>query len=647
MTSLIRKFNKIVLLIYLPALLVADPGPLKTSDVKRTMEEIFTYHVEHKSLDPLVVQRSFKIFIEQFDPDRVYLLNSEVKPYLELSPNRVEQIIAEYNRGNFSSYVALSELFDNAISRSRRLRAETEAEFVSMQGLPADKNYPRAYVNYASNEAELKRRAKEQLIRYANRAGRQQEITHWNTPLKEKAFAFYEGKLRHREAQYISEGSKINEHYLTQHILKAMVRSLDAHSLYFSPDEAISLRTSLQKEFHGVGVVLQETFNGVIVTDLVLGGPAEKHGNVQKGDLIVAIDDHSIEGLFYEEALKEMQGPVGTSVKLTLKRDSQLVNVSLKRQKITMDQERLSYTVEPFANGYIAKITLPGFYDNGKGLTAENDLKKAMQEIEAMGPVYGMVLDLRENSGGFLTQAVKIAGYFVPRGVIVISKYADGEVRYFRDLDGRSFYDGPVVVLTSKLSASASEIVAQALQDYGRAPIVGDTRSFGKGTMQYQTITDERASRYYTVTVGRFYTVSGRSNQLEGVKSDIVVPSMYAPYNIGERFLEYPVSNSNLGFSLFDSQIAQEQKANGFKQNSPVPYLIKETRWNKMMPTLKANSAKRLASDPNFQAFLKMSDPEYKPVKSEEGGLSFGEEDLQMTESVNIIKDMIWLQGHS
>lgn len=644
MRSLITKFNKIAILILLPTFLVADPRPLKTSDVKRTMEEIFTYHVEHKSLDPLVVQRSFKIFIEQFDPDRVYLLNSEVKPYLELSSKQIEQIIADYNRGSYSYYVALSALFDHAISRSRGLRASVEADFVSMQGLPEDHNYPRAYIDYAANEAQLKKRAREQLIRYTNQAGRQQGISHWNTPLKEKAFAFYERIIRRRESRYINEGGGVNEHHLTEHILKAMVRSLDAHSLYFSPEEAISLRTSLQTEFHGVGVVLQETFNGVTVADLVLSGSAAKSGKVQKGDVIVAINDYSIEGKYYEETLKQLQGPVGSSVKLTLKRNDQLYSVHLQRQKIIVDTERLSYSVEPFADGFIAKITLPGFYDNGSGINAENDLKKAMKEIQAMGPVYGMVLDLRENPGGFLTQAVKVAGYFVPKGVIVISKYSDGEVRYFRDLDGRNFYDGPVAVLISKQSASASEIVAQALQDYGRAVIVGDTRSFGKGTMQYQTITDERASRYYTVTVGSFYTVSGRSNQLEGVKSDIVVPTAYAPYNIGERFLEYPVSNSNLGFSLFDSQIAQEQKANGFKKNSPVPYLIKETRWSRMMPTLRKNSAKRLSESASFQAFLKSSNPEMRSAKSS-GEVSFGEEDLQMEESVNIVKDMIWLNN--
>ena len=136
--------------------------------------------------------------------------------------------------------------------------------------------------------------------------------------------------------------------------------------------------------------------------------------------------------------------------------------------------------------------------------------------------------------------------------------------------------------------------------------------------------------------------VSGRSNQLKGVKADIFIPSMYAPYNIGERFLEFPVSNSNFGFSLFDSQIAQEQKANGFKQNSPVPYLIKESRWNRMMLILRKNSARRLTENASFQAFLQYSNPETRPA-SNNAEVSFGEEDLQMEESVNIVKDMIWL----
>src|SRR5262249_53796114 len=155
---------------------------------------------------------------------------------------------------------------------------------------------------------------------------------------------------------------------------------------------------------------------------------------------------------------------------------------------------------------------------------------------------YGLVLDLRENAGGFLSQAVKVSGIFLSNGIVVISKYSRGDVHFLRNIVGRSYFNGPLVILTSKMSASASEIVAQALQDYGVGIVVGDERTFGKGSIQYQTVTDMSTDLFFKVTVGKYYTASGRTTQIEGVKTDIVVPTHYAPYHIGERYLEYPLS---------------------------------------------------------------------------------------------------------
>ena len=159
-------------------------------------------------------------------------------------------------------------------------------------------------------------------------------------------------------------------------------------------------------------------------------------------------------------------------------------------------------------------------------------------KLKSQGNLRGLILDLRSNSGGFLSQAVKVAGLFISDGVIVISKYSNGEEKFYRDVDGKTVYDGPLVVLTSKATASAAEIVAQALQDYGVALVVGDEHTYGKGTIQTQTVTDNRSTSYFKVTVGKYYTVSGHTPQKEGVKADIVVPGRWSKEKIGEMSID-------------------------------------------------------------------------------------------------------------
>ncbi len=172
--------------------------------------------------------------------------------------------------------------------------------------------------------------------------------------------------------------------------------------------------------------------------------------------------------------------------------------------------------------------------------------------MEGKGKLLGLVLDLRNNPGGYLTQAVKVAGLFISDGVVVVSKYSNGEIQYYRDLDGNPQYTGPLVVLTSRLTASAAEIVAQALQDYGVALVVGDDRTYGKGTIQAQTVTDTGASSYFKVTVGEYFTPSGKSPQLTGVKSDVLLPGPYSKTKVGEKYLDHPIAADHIAPSFND-----------------------------------------------------------------------------------------------
>ena len=292
------------------------------------------------------------------------------------------------------------------------------------------------------------------------------------------------------------------EHQFALRILKAFAKSLDTHSSFFSPEEAHDMRLSLEKQFEGVGVILFEGVDGVMISEVVKGSPAEQSGQIQVNDLLVEIDGTLLDSLAFEEVLdllkKDNHREIfwGSSASMNDGHAS-LFSVSLLKRPIVMNEDRFNDELGKIGDGVIGKISLYSFYESNDGMSSEKDIKEAIKAFQKIGPLYGLILDLRENSGGFLSQAVKVSGLFLSNGVIVVSKYGRGEIHYLRNIVGRSFFNGPLVVLTSKMSASASEIVAQALQDYGVGFIVGDERTFGKGSIQYQTVTDENADRIF------------------------------------------------------------------------------------------------------------------------------------------------------
>ncbi|CCB88208.1 tail-specific protease Tsp [Simkania negevensis] len=629
--------------------LFSDDFTLAPSNVRETMEKMFAYHVENREFSPIVVRRSFKVYIQQFDPERLYLLKGEVEGFLSIDNRMVNQVIRDYRYDRFPAYAQLNQAIQKAIARQQKIRQEVvgkilrEGPAVLSQPLP-DEDY-----DYAKNSKELYERVYFRLIRDMKYSLKKKGVSDPSPELLKKILIFRESKVTLSEQSYLpQESEELNNHYLTLHILKAMAKSLDAHSGYYSPKEAYEIRANLKKEFSGIGVVFREDFDGIYVADLIQGGPAHRSQQVEIGDALMGLNGQSVTEMHFEEVLDLMKGGSGSKVTLQLQKQKtkEQHTVQLVREKIVMNDDRLSVEFEPFADGVIGKINMPGFYDNGADVSAEKDLREALRTLRNHGKIYGIVLDLRENSGGFLTQAIKVSAMFINGGIIVVSKYADGEVSYARDVDGRHYYSGPFAVLISKASASAAEIVAAALQDHGAALIVGDERSYGKGSMQYQTLTDERATSFFKVTVGRYYTASGRSPQITGVKSDILVPTIFHPYNIGERYLEHPIASDQLTGEVFGSLNKVKKGSFRDREAISVPYLAPHpSEWRQMLSQLQANSQERLSKDRNFQFFLKIAEG-YRPKRTgfqsrrESVVSNYGAEDLQMKEAVEIVKDM-------
>lgn len=636
---------------------------LNIGDIPQVMERLFHFHIENKEWTPTLIRRSLRLYIEQFDADKSYLLESEIAPYLAISAQRAEEICSRVQKRNYADFIELNGILQKAILRARNLRRSIAEQLLTgLREFPSSSIAPPA--QYPKTEEEIVQRQMNRMTRFYLFHQARTQID--SSARKQRVYALFEKKMSRTENGYLfldSEGKRLSqeqiEHLFSLRILKSFAKSLDTHTAFFSPEEAYEMRLSLEKQFEGVGVILSEGIDGVMIANLIEGGPAELSGQIQVNDQLVEIDGKIIAQTPFEEVLDLLKKKDRSEIILGFKRFDPVVKketffrVSLMKQPIAMKDTRIQTSYERVEDGIIGKIALHSFYESSDGVSSEKDMKEAIRAFREKGDLKGLILDLRENSGGFLGQAVRVAGLFVSNGVIVISKYGKGDVHYLRNIVGKNYFSGPLIVLTSKMSASASEIVAQALQDYGVALVVGDERTFGKGSIQYQTITDANADLFFKVTVGRYYTVSGRSTQIDGVLADIVVPTAYAPYKIGERYLEYPLPPDQVDSAYLDPLTDLDEKARQLFQKRYLPSLQRVVPfWKKALPVLRQNSADRIAADPEFQIFLE----KLEKVRGRQSGtmvnavdeqIEIGMDDLQMRESVHILKDMIDLEAEA
>lgn len=623
---------------HLKGAIASESQHLKITDVRNIVEEMLSYHIETKDVSPLLIIRSIKMFIEQFDPKKSYLIFSEVEPYLfHLNSATLEQAVDSFYKDEYPLFEKVNQTIEKAIRRARKWRTEFYRDFIETRGNltiePTDPSF-----QYVHTLEQLKKRIKSNMLRAFLRENHKQEGDFWNEKRCKKICSLFEKRAAIQEQAYLSD-CREREDRLATHIIKSVARSLDAHTAFFDKEEAYEIKSCLEKQFDGIGIGLREGLDGIEISNIIKGSPAERSGQVQVGDSIVEIDGTPTEDLSYQDLLERLKGTVNQPVSLGLMRrekNGELIRIDLKRERILMEEDRVGLAYKPFMDGIIGILKLSSFYESGGSLSCEADLKNGLRELKKNGKLLGLILDMRENLGGFLSQAIKVTSLFITSGIVAISKYAQGEVQYIRNLDPRTYYDGPLIVLTSKLSASATEIVAQALQDYGIALVIGDKRTYGKGTIQYQTITNSQAFSFFKVTIGKYYTVSGRSTQISGVKADIVVPSLFAHYPIGEKYLEYALPNDRVSSIYSDSLSDIPQPNHLWFRNNYLPFLQKkETRWNLLLPELLSKSSDRIQKNPDFRKIDEMRDGLTQAVPY----------DLQQEEVINILKDMIQLNS--
>lgn len=639
------------LLLILPPLLVEAKLPVLTPPIVTTkLNEIMKAHASYKNLNEELVQRSLERYIDSLDPNKTYFLESDIQQWLKPSPVLVKKVLDDFNHSSFTTFFGIHDAMVQAIKRRHELEKKIDAAVLpSHVSLKEFKD-----MKWAQTNEEL-------MDRWAKIKALQIETsTKLNAEVKDKALQRISKRQTKYEEEILNRDPIFRERTVLSNVLKATASVLDTHTAYFTPDEATQFMINVQQRLFGIGAQLRDDLNGFTVVKIIDGGPAAIGKELKAKDRVIAVNGEPVVGMDIIEAVDLIRGEENTPVTLTVIRENkdgeaqkdEKLDVVVRRGQVVLKETRFSSSYEPFGDGVIGYVRLYSFYQDPDSASA-TDISNEINKLKNEHKLKALILDLRYNTGGLLTQAVDVSGLFMNKGTVVSVKDHTGSIQHLRNLGGKEVWNGPLIILVNRASASASEIVAQTLQDYGRAIIIGDPNTYGKGSFQTFTLnTTANASvdpeGEYKVTRGRYYTVSGKTPQLTGVSSDIVVPGVLSELEVGERFAKYPLANDqikdNYDDDLADVPFTQRSKIKMLYKFDLQPKLLV---YNPYLMKLKDNSSYRIEHNLSYQSLLKElkkdkddTSVELAEAEAEEPGT---QNDLQLTEAYNIMKDLLVL----
>ncbi|OIP00463.1 MAG: hypothetical protein AUJ98_07935 [Bacteroidetes bacterium CG2_30_33_31] len=520
-------------------------------------------HYDRKLMDDNFSREVFEKYLEQLDFSKKFFIKEDVDALIKYR-DLIDDELKEHKVDFFElSLKLMSERIVEAESYYKEILSKP-FDFDVDESIEVDDKK----TNWASNKVELKdawRKALkyETLIEISNKLDIQEGAKIKNdTLVKQQTFEVIEkearAKILKRNDDWFRRLHQVEHFDRLSYFMNAIASVYDPHTNYFPPKDKEDFDISISGQLEGIGATLNEKDGYVQVVSIVPGSPSWKQGDLKPNDLIIKVaqgNDEPVDvvGMRLDNAVKLIRGKKGTTVKLTVKNvEGNLVVIPIVRDVVIIeDSYAKSVIVKNSAtNKRIGYIYLPQFYVNfnqsNGGRRCSDDVLKEIQKLKKEN-IDGLVIDLRNNGGGSLPDVVKMAGFFIPFGSIVQVKESNGNSEVLRDIDKEMYYDGPMAVMVNGNSASASEIFAAALQDYGRAVIVGSEMTFGKGTVQrildLDQIVNNKQSEFkplgaLKITFQKFYRIDGGSTQLKGVSSDIVFPDNMMYIDYGERELE-------------------------------------------------------------------------------------------------------------
>jgi carboxyl-terminal processing protease len=385
--------------------------------------------------------------------------------------------------------------------------------------------------------------------------------------------------------------------------LNAIATQFDPHTYYFAPQEKDRFDASISGKFEGIGARLQKKNQEVRIIEVISGGPVWRDQLLEEEDVIMKVAQENEEpvdvaGMRLDDVVKLIKGPKGTTVYLTVKHvDATVEVIPITRDIVELEDAFAKSSIITKENKKFGVIHLPKFYvdfnDYGER-NAASDVKKEIEKLKSEN-VEGIILDLRGNGGGSLQTVVDMTGFFIKDGPVVQVKSTGGKKQVLKDTDASVTWDGPLVLMVNEFSASASEIIAAALQDYKRAVVIGSKQTFGKGTVQNVVDLNQIISSNthgdlgaLKITTDKFYRINGGSTQLEGVKSDIVFPGRYSYIETGEQAQDNPLSWDQISPADYQTwntsgnfDFAVEQSKKRIASNSYMMLIDEQAQWIK------------------------------------------------------------------
>ena len=586
----------------------AFKGPDNGDKEKVILEAVLAmmkqYHFKNPPLDDNFSHKLYDVYMDRLDGMKRFLIMGDLDLMDDYRDSLDDLIKAEDLRFFELSY----KLINNSIEKTRKWYPEILAQpfdFSAPDSIETDGKKRQ----FAKDDAELREfwvsyLKYETLTRLADKLKEQDEATEVPEGGK-KSMAELEADARKDVKEVFDDWyermDKVRRSDRFEMYVNSITNVYDPHSDYFNPKEKEDFDINMSGRLEGIGARLQMDGDYTKVVAVIPGGPAWKQKELEVDDKIFKVQQETekepvdVTGWLVDEVVTLVRGPKGTKVTLTVKKaDGSVREITILRDEVILDEGFAKSAILELEGevGNVGYITLPKFYadfENPNGRSCSQDVEIEVKKL-MQSNVKGIILDLRNNSGGSLNDVVQMSGLFIEAGPIVQVKGRDATPYVLKDKDEKVVYTGPLIVMVNTQSASASEILAAAMQDYGRAIIVGSHSTFGKGTVQRffdldKAITggdDMKPLGDVKITLQKFYRVNGGSTQLRGVTPDINLPDNQQYIDSGEKEMDYPMEWSEI---------------------APVPYGQEIVNLDKL-PQIRSKSEARIKASPQFSKVI-------------------------------------------
>lgn len=604
-------------------------------------------HFEPKQLNDAFSAEIYSDYLELVDPLKRYFLQSDIDDFKKFETEIDDQLRA-YDISFFNL------VYERLVQRQEEAKSYYKEILAKPFDFNQDEEYNTDYKNlsYAKNKKGLKERWRQQLkfntlssydalMDEQNDTAKVKEDEEDTEAIEKEPVV--KKSITEIEAEARAETTKALDNYFTDYIedmdredwfgmyVNTIVEEFDPHTSYLAPTDKDRFDQQMSGKLEGIGARLQKKMDYIKIVELISGGPAWRDGKIEVGDVIMKVRQDkekeavSVVGMRIDDAIKLIKGPKGTKVILTMKKvDGTIEDIAVTRDLVELEETYAKSSIVKKDNKNYGIINLPKFYvdfEDYNNRNAATDIKLEIERLKEAG-IEGLVLDLRNNGGGSLRTVVDMAGLFIKDGPIVQVRSTDEPKEVLRDTDKSIVWDGPLVIMVNELSASASEILAAAMQDYKRAIIIGSKQTYGKGTVQ-NVLDLNRMVRNSShgdlgalkLTRQKFYRINGGSTQLEGVKSDVVVPDRYSFIDIGERDQENPLAWDKItpvDFEVWNSYFDYDRTIANSKErmanNAQLKLIENSAKWAK---TKMDDNSYSLNYD-KYKAELKLNEEEAK-----------------------------------